>query len=58
MRLVIDLIQSYKGKSVTVQDCRPGGKLFFVDVLESGEIRNSYGNHEAIDLVMVLQPKQ
>lgn len=52
---VLAEIQAYKGKSVTVQDTRKGGKSLFVDVLESGEIRNSYGANELIDLASFLR---
>lgn len=52
---VLREIQAYKGESVSVHDTRPGGKLLYVDVLESGEIRNSYGNNGIIDLAYELR---
>lgn len=47
-------ILEYRGKSVSIDDTRPGGKLIFVDVSETGEVRNSYGANEPIDLATVL----
>lgn len=51
---VLTTIQLYKGKSISIHDTRSGGRLLYVDVLDSGEIRSSYGDQRVIDLVVEL----
>jgi len=52
---VLVYIQAYKGKCVSIHDTRPGGKILFVDVLDSGQVRHTYGNQGVIDLRVELE---
>lgn len=47
---LIEAIQCYRGKSVSVVDLRPCGQILYVDVSDTGELRESYGARARIDL--------
>lgn len=47
-------IKGYAGKSVSIQDMRPQGRIYFVDVLPSGEVYESYGSRARFDIELRL----
>lgn len=52
---VIKNIQKYQGISVAIQDKRPNGRLFFVDVGQDGVVTESYGKKRVVDLELMLK---
>ncbi|MDK9702486.1 MAG: hypothetical protein OEL20_05050 [Sulfuritalea sp.] len=49
------VIQRYRGQSVTIADLRQRGSVHFVDVLPSGELRDSYGVRSPFDIEVRLK---
>lgn len=47
---LVSSIDQYRGKSVTIDDLRQGGRDYFVDVLPDGGVYESYGSRTRFDI--------
>jgi vacuolar-type H+-ATPase subunit E/Vma4 len=50
---VIDNLKQFEGKSIVVEDRRPGGKLHYLDI-NGGIVSESYGSRVVVDMNTLL----